>query len=67
MSERVIQREGRCKSDAYKIYTRNNTEDASQVSRKLVKEGIGSLRQPGQDTVCGKTATVADNLRFGGV
>ena len=54
VSEREIQREGRWKSDAYKIYTRNNTEDASQVSRKLAKEGMGSLTQPGQDTVWGK-------------
>ena len=36
------------------VYTRNNTEDAIQVSRKLAKEGMGSLRQPGQDTVWGK-------------
>ena len=31
--ERVIQREGRWKSDAYKVYTRTNVEDAGQVSR----------------------------------
>ena len=33
--ERVIQREGRWKSDAYKVYTRNNVEDTGQVSHKL--------------------------------
>ena len=55
MSERESQREGRWKSDAYKVYTRNNTEEASQVSRKLAEEGMGSLRQPGQDTVWGKS------------
>ena len=32
--ERVIQCEGRWKSDVYKVYTRNNVEDAEQVSRK---------------------------------
>lgn len=51
--ERVIQREGRWKSDAYKVYTRNNVEDAGQVSRKLAVAGKGQ-RQPGQGTIWGK-------------
>ena len=54
VSEGEIQREGRWKSDAYKVYTCNNTEDAGHVSRKLAKEGTGSLRPPGQDAVWGK-------------
>ena len=28
VSERVMQREGRWKSDAYKVHTRNNADDA---------------------------------------
>ena len=35
VSERVVQREGRWKSDACKVYTRNNADGAGQVSRKL--------------------------------
>ena len=35
VSERVIQREGKWKSDAYKVYTRNIADDARQESRKL--------------------------------
>ena len=53
VSERVIQREGRWKSDAYKVYTRNNADDAGHVSRKLAT-GKGMQRQPGQDTIWGK-------------
>ena len=53
VSERVIQREGSWKSDAYKVYTRNNADDARQVSRKLAA-GKGLQRQPGQDAVWGK-------------
>ena len=30
--ERVIQHEGRRKSDTYKVYTRNTVQDAGQVS-----------------------------------
>jgi len=54
VSERVIQREKIWKSGAYKVYTRNNKEGISQVSRKLADTGKGSQRQPGQDTVWGK-------------
>ena len=54
VSERVIQREGRWKSGAYKVYTRNNKEDISRVSRNLAGTRGGSQRQPGQDTVWGK-------------
>ena len=35
VSKRVVQREGRWKSDAYRIYTRNNLEDSENVSRRL--------------------------------
>ena len=41
VSERDVQREERWKSDAYKIYARNNTEDPSQVPSKLAKEATG--------------------------
>ena len=54
VSERVIQRKGRWRSDVYELYTRNDTESASQVPSKLAKEVMGSLRQPCQDTVWGK-------------
>ena len=37
IAERVIQREGRWKSDAYKAYTRNDINDPSRVSRKLAR------------------------------
>ena len=38
--QRVIQREGRWKSpESSKVYTRNNPEDASIVSRKLAATG----------------------------
>ena len=50
---RVIQREGRWVSDAYKVYTRNNADGARQVSRNLAA-GKGLQRQPGQDTLWGK-------------
>ena len=34
-----IQREGRWKSDAYKVYTRKNTEDYYRVSSRLAQRG----------------------------
>ena len=53
-SERVIQREGRWKSDACKkVYACNNADDARQVFCKLAA-GKGLQRQPGQATVWGK-------------
>ena len=54
VSERVIQREGRWKSGAYKVYTRKQQEDISQVSQTLADKGTESQRRPGQDTVWGK-------------
>ena len=63
---RVIQREWRWTSDAYKVYTRNYAYDARQVSRKLAA-GKGLQRQPGQDTVCGKLYKSRSNLGCGGV
>ena len=64
MSEREIQTEGRWKSNANKVYIRSNTADASQVSRKLAKYGIGSLETTGPGHHLGQTATVADELGF---
>ena len=54
ISERVIQREGRWRSDAFKAYTRNYTEDARRVSRKLGVASWGKERQPGEGTVWGR-------------
>ena len=54
ISERVIQREGRWRSDAYKAYTRNTIEDSGNVSRKLVVARDGKGRQPGEGTVWGR-------------
>ena len=54
ISARVIQREGRWKSDAYKAYTRNNIDDSRRVSRKLVVASGGRERQPGEGTLWGK-------------
>ena len=39
ISERVIQREGRWQSSAYRIYTRNNLQDSDNVSRRLASSG----------------------------
>ena len=52
VSQRVIQREGRWKSsESSKVYTRNNPEDAGNVSRKLAETGKIGQRQPSQGTV----------------
>ena len=59
VSERVMQRKGGGKSDANKVYTRNNTDDARHVSRKLAA-GKGLQRQQGQDTVWGYTVEVSE-------
>ena len=40
IAERVIQREGRWRSDAYKAYTRNDIEDPTGVSRKLARAKV---------------------------
>ena len=48
VSERVIQREGRWKSDEYIVYTRSNADNGGHVSRKLAA-GKGLKRQPGED------------------
>ena len=53
VSERVIQRAGRWKSDAYKPYTVNNVEDSRRVSRILGDKEKGVARQPGENTVWG--------------
>lgn len=51
VSERVIQREGRWKSDAYKVYTRNNTEDSEKVSSKLAQAVGKRGRRPGRSVI----------------
>ena len=53
MLERVIQREVRWKSDAYKVYTRSNMEDSGLVYRKLARQDSCSQREPGQETQWG--------------
>ena len=53
ISDRVAQREGRWRSDAYKTYTANNIEDSRQVSRILGDRKRGVSRQPGEGTVWG--------------
>ena len=53
-SDRVIQREGWRKSDAYKAYTRNNVEDSRRVSRKLVMASKRKERQPRKTTTWGR-------------
>ena len=54
IAERVIQREGRWRSDAYKMYTRNNIKDSTRVSRKLASAKVARERQPGEGTAWGK-------------
>ena len=54
ISERVIRREGRWRSDAYKVYTRNNIEDSTTVSRKLASAKVAKGRQPEERTAWGK-------------
>ena len=53
IAERVIQREGKWRSDAYKPYARNNVEDSRRVSQKLTDGSRIVSRQPGEGTVWG--------------
>lgn len=53
IAERVIQREGKWRSNAYKPYARNNVEDSRRVSRKLTDGSRIVSRQPGEGTVWG--------------
>ena len=53
VSERVIQRAGRWKSDSYKPYTVNNMEDSHRMSRILGDKDKGIAMQPGERTVWG--------------
>ena len=48
--ERVMQRQGRWKSDAYNAYARKNITDLRRMSRKLVVASEGKERQPGEGT-----------------
>ena len=54
ISERVIQREGKWRPDAYKVHTRKNMKDARGVSRKLVVASRVKERQPGEGTAWGR-------------
>ena len=54
IAERDIQREGRWRSNAYKVYTRNNIEYSTRVSRKLASAKVARERQPGDRTAWGK-------------
>ena len=54
ISERVIRREGRWRSDAYKVYTRSTIEDSTRVSRKLASAKVAKGRQPVEGTVWGR-------------
>ena len=47
VSDRVIQQEGRWKSEEYNTCTTYNAEDAKRVSRKLSDKDNGVKRQPG--------------------
>ena len=62
ISERLVQRKGRWRFDAYKAYTRNNIDDSRRVSCKLVVASEWRERQPGEETVWGKKwSLVYDN------
>ena len=65
VSKRVIQREGRRKSDAYKVYTPNNVEGAGQISRKLAVAGKGQRARP--RCYMGEIVTVSGDLVFEGI
>ena len=58
---RVAQRQGRWKSDAYKVYTVNNIEDSRRVSRILGDKRRTVSRQPGDGDVWGVTREVANS------
>ena len=54
VAENVLQREGRWRSDAYKVYERNVGQEVRLVSDALATaEGSSSRRQPGHGTVWG--------------
>ena len=64
--QRVIQREGRWKSpESSKVYTRNNPEDASIVSRKLAETAKIGERQPGHGSVWGRNTWHRNDLGVG--
>ena len=48
--DRVMQRQGRWKSDAHTSYMRKNITDLRRVSRKVVVASEGKERQPGEET-----------------
>ena len=53
IAERVFQREGRWRSDAYKAYARNDIDDTTRGSRKVARANVARERQPGEETVWG--------------
>ena len=53
VSDRVVQKAGRWKSDAYKRYVVNNREGSRKVSQILGDKNKGVQRQPGEGTVWG--------------
>ena len=54
VSDRVIQKEGRWRSEEYKTYTAvYNVENAKRVSRKRSEKDKGIERKPGEGTVWG--------------
>ena len=70
VSERVIQKAGRWKSDSYKPYIVNNMEDSRRVSRILGDNDKGVAWQPEESTAWdsgkkspGYTTTVATTSR----
>ena len=62
VSERVIQGEGRWKSDSYKPYTVNNMENSRRVSHILGDKDKGVARQPGESTVWGSAKKTRDYI-----
>ena len=62
VSEGVIRREGRWKSGAYKVCTRNNMADISQIFSETRRHGNGVSEIPGQNTVWG-TVIVSEGAR----
>ena len=57
VSERVFRGEGLWKSDAYKVYTRNNTEDENFCESR---NRVSKTTRPGYGL--GQTASVANDL-----
>ena len=61
ISERVFQREGRGKSDAYNASTSNNIYDSRTVARNPVVASEWRDRQPGEGTPWGKKLSLVND------